>query len=84
MRAHIQSPQRCDARLTLAGEVASGKVIGLFFFQWWDDLTADGLGFPAPGVEITSAGWVHGTGDVAFENDAFAFRLDVGIRHGDC
>lgn len=47
-------------------------MVTLLLLQGWDDLSADGLRFPATGVEVTAAGWIDRTGDITLQNDPLA------------
>lgn len=47
-------------------------MVALLLFQGWDNLTADGLRFPAARVEVTAAGRVNRARHVAFKDDTLA------------
>src|SRR5579863_4513101 len=63
----------------LTWEVAGREVVGLFLLQWRNDLTTDRLRFPAAWMKVAAAGWIDRTGNIAFKDNAFAFRLDFWI-----
>jgi hypothetical protein len=56
-------------------------VISLFLFQGRSDFAADSLGFPAAWVKTASTGRLDRTGNITFEDDAFALSLNGRIRY---
>src|SRR4029450_3722591 len=67
----------------LLGEVAGDLVAGRLELERWNDLSADLLRLPAPGVEDTTGWRVDRTGQGALEQDPLALLLldRVGHRH---
>lgn len=66
------SSRRGTSRQWLAREVAGREVVGLLLLQLGDLLAADGLSFPAAGMEVTAAGWIDRAGHVTLKDDTLA------------
>lgn len=70
--------------MLLAYEMAGYLMAGLYFLKNWNFFGATVESAPAAGAETAAAWWIERAGNIAFQQDALALRLDLGVGDGNC